>query len=664
MGSRPVTGVGRKLALAVGLPVLVSAMAAVYYARDRAQELVHQNAVEEAAALADLVSTSFSLAEEDPLKKTTSPEQAHRQVNAAMRADYKLLQSVAELRIVDRDGKVRWSRRLEEVGQHLADAPRLLAAPPQGSTDVAQGEYIRPLGGMACARCHSGDAFKVGALQVTVRHPRIADDVEGLFSALTLAGLALFAALVLATTFIMRRLVTQPLSELAGVMQKAEQGDFLVRAKVASRDEIGQLAREFNSMLGRLTELKVAEIEAIREREVMQRELALKAEVEKQHKLVEETNRALARRVREMTLLFDITRSLNSTLELNEILSLVTEMVGVTLGVDQCTVMLLEEGSKTLRVSAGFGIDEASFASFLLPVGQGASGIAAQSRESVYLPDVNVDPRYVKNPQQPAERDQSLLSVPMICKEKLVGVLNYVRHAKNAFSENDVMLLKLVSSQAAMAIVNARLYSETKELSLTDELTGAFNRRHLFARLEMEIARSQRFHSSVGVVMIDIDHFKHLNDTSGHPAGDQALKEVSDLLRHSIRKVDTLARYGGEEFVVVLPQVTREEAFEVADKLRKGVEKTHFPFGERQPGGRLTISLGVAVFPADGDSLEKVVDASDSALYASKRGGRNQVNLFAPGMDLHPGRERGPAAEQRLREGEPETGATPDKPAA
>jgi predicted signal transduction protein with EAL and GGDEF domain len=129
------------------------------------------------------------------------------------------------------------------------------------------------------------------------------------------------------------------------------------------------------------------------------------------------------------------------------------------------------------------------------------------------------------------------------------------------------------------------------------------------------------------------------------------LVQMAHLLRENTRGSDVLARYGGEEFVVLLPQVARDEALEVAEKLRRAVEEHPFEVGRVQPGGKVTISVGVATLPLDGSEQARLVDAADSALYASKRGGRNKVTGYQPGMEHHPGRERGPYA-QRRRTGE------------
>jgi diguanylate cyclase (GGDEF)-like protein len=239
----------------------------------------------------------------------------------------------------------------------------------------------------------------------------------------------------------------------------------------------------------------------------------------------------------------------------------------------------------------------------------------------------------------------------MVLKDQLLGVLNFQRPDTDAFTIEEIELLSAVADQAAMAVKNARLHEETVELSLTDPLTGVPNRRSLFARLEMEIARANRFGNQVSVVMIDIDHFKHLNDVAGHRAGDEILRRVAGVMRGMVRRVDILARYGGEEFMLVLPQVNKVEAIEVAEKLRRAVEDTPLPHSETQPLGRITISLGVANLPGDAMVLETLVDCADAALYASKRAGRNTVVGYQLGMEQHPGRERG-GRSKRSRTGE------------
>jgi diguanylate cyclase (GGDEF)-like protein len=207
-----------------------------------------------------------------------------------------------------------------------------------------------------------------------------------------------------------------------------------------------------------------------------------------------------------------------------------------------------------------------------------------------------------------------------------------------------------VADQVGLAVQNARLHEQTVALSITDPLTGVPNRRHLFEQLQAEIARASRFSTPLSILMIDIDHFKHLNDTAGHSAGDEVLREVCNRLKANLRRVDLLARYGGEEFVVLLPQIGAEEALEVGEKLRKSVADAPLQHGATQPDGKVTISVGVATMPLHATEQTKLVDSADSALYASKRGGRNTATMFQTGMENDPTRQRGPKGKESTGE--------------
>jgi diguanylate cyclase (GGDEF)-like protein len=236
----------------------------------------------------------------------------------------------------------------------------------------------------------------------------------------------------------------------------------------------------------------------------------------------------------------------------------------------------------------------------------------------------------------------SLLSVPMVHGGQLLGVLNFERHEKLDFGAEEIEFFTAVSDQAAMAVQNARLHEQTVAMSVTDPLTGIPNRRFLFQQLEAELARANRFSTEFSMLMIDIDHFKLLNDTAGHRAGDDVLRQVCAILKTGARKVDTLARYGGEEFVILLPQIGRAEAITIAQKLCDAVASAPLEHAKSQPGGRVTISVGVANLPHDATEQTRLIDCADSALYASKRTGRNKVSAYEAGMELDPGRERGP----------------------
>jgi diguanylate cyclase (GGDEF)-like protein len=174
-----------------------------------------------------------------------------------------------------------------------------------------------------------------------------------------------------------------------------------------------------------------------------------------------------------------------------------------------------------------------------------------------------------------------------------------------------------------LAEANARL----AQLAVTDGLTGLYNHRHFHERLALEVERSGRNGLPMALFMIDVDHFKKYNDRNGHPAGDEVLRQVARLLSDGRRVNDVCARYGGEEFATVLVDTPKLTASQVAEKLRRRIADFHFPHGEGQPGGHVTVSVGVAAMPDDATDAEALVRSADAALYRAKAGGRNCVVL-------------------------------------
>ncbi len=199
-------------------------------------------------------------------------------------------------------------------------------------------------------------------------------------------------------------------------------------------------------------------------------------------------------------------------------------------------------------------------------------------------------------------------------------------------------MLRLKGLQDALIDKNRQLDAANKELeekraeleklSRTDGLTGLFNRRHFDERLAQEFARAQRYDTPLSCMLLDIDHFKKVNDTYGHPFGDVVIKEVAGVVRRALRDVDVLARYGGEEIVALLPETPPEDAFRAAERVRQGVEALKLVC-ESTPKPtlvRCTCSVGVATYPADGlDAAKALVQTADECLYQAKQGGRNQV---------------------------------------
>jgi diguanylate cyclase (GGDEF)-like protein len=223
------------------------------------------------------------------------------------------------------------------------------------------------------------------------------------------------------------------------------------------------------------------------------------------------------------------------------------------------------------------------------------------------------------------------ICLPLTSRDRRLGVIYFYRTDRDSFTPAEIELLATFASLAAQAIENARLYAQVQEQARTDALTGLNNRGEFQRQLKEEEERSRRYNRSFSLLMLDIDHFKTVNDSYGHQAGDEVLRAVAARLREQIRPVDHAARYGGEEFVVILPETTNEGALALAERLRTAVADTAVPVTE----GRtipVTISIGVATFPADAGSETALIAGADAALYAAKQGGRNRISRYEPAL--------------------------------
>lgn len=222
----------------------------------------------------------------------------------------------------------------------------------------------------------------------------------------------------------------------------------------------------------------------------------------------------------------------------------------------------------------------------------------------------------------------SLLLVPLRIKEHPFGVLILLRlENKQAFTVEDLQFFEDLAGRAALAIENARLYEEVQKLSLTDPLTGLYNRRGMQSLSESELSRARRLHQQVAVVLVDIDHFKRVNDSFGHPVGDEVLQAVAGRLRSSLRNQDVLSRYGGEEFVILLPECCPVMGATIAERLRLLFDKQ--PVKTQAGSVNITVSLGIAIGEPLSNNLDDMLERADQALYRAKQAGRNRVEVDA-----------------------------------
>lgn len=216
--------------------------------------------------------------------------------------------------------------------------------------------------------------------------------------------------------------------------------------------------------------------------------------------------------------------------------------------------------------------------------------------------------------------DALMACLPLIIRDSRLGMIVAVRDAANPFDEEGFRLVAVAKDHLAVAFENARLYT----LAITDELTHLFTIRHFQTQMEVEISRFLRYGQKCSLLMLDIDRFKAVNDTYGHPAGDKVLKEVAAVIRHNLREIDIPCRYGGEEFTVILPGTSENGAKLVAERIRKSLASTIIQLDDGQEIS-VTISIGGACCPDHGSEVKELVVTADKALYRAKDLGRNRV---------------------------------------
>lgn len=251
-------------------------------------------------------------------------------------------------------------------------------------------------------------------------------------------------------------------------------------------------------------------------------------------------------------------------------------------------------------------------------------GMFYRNREPVYLSDL----RNNRTPLLPFKTGEagSIFMLPLIYEKEQIGILVFLSERVNALSPYQIELLEVLGNQASTSLINARLYSEVERLAITDGLTGLFNHRHFQERLAEEFKRLQRLPDPISLLLIDIDFFKRINDTFGHPAGDEILRGVAGVIKATIRDTDIPARYGGEEFAAVLLGTNHEGAQIMAERLRRSVMDKRFYIDGNEI--RVTVSIGTATSPYDAGNREGLIEKADQALYYAKRNGRNRCVLY------------------------------------
>jgi diguanylate cyclase (GGDEF)-like protein len=333
-------------------------------------------------------------------------------------------------------------------------------------------------------------------------------------------------------------------------------------------------------------------------------------------------------RARQLEAINTIAQQSTAVMELEELLVRVCGVIQKAFQVSHVSLLLRDDGDLVMRAHQGT-LTPCAPSNGRFPASQEPWSRIISASGTIIEKDLNGLPEPLRLFKECASR----MSIPLISFGQTLGVLTLHSSQSNAFRDNELQSLESVADICANSIQNAHYVERVKQLAYLDGLTGIFNRRFFELRIMEEIERARRYGTGMAVIRADIDQFKRLNDEFGHLLGDVVLRQVSSLFHQQVRKVDVVCRYGGEEFAILLTQISPQQANAIAEKLRRLVEKFQFPGVPRT----ITISAGVASFPAHGKTRDEMVRAADSGLYAAKQAGRNRVCVASSALTVASG---------------------------
>lgn len=394
-------------------------------------------------------------------------------------------------------------------------------------------------------------------------------------NALIIAAMGVVFSLFLAGLVYLE--TSRPIKAIMGTIGEISKGNLDVRADIKTKDEFEEIGGGLNAMA-----------ESIQVREArLDRFNELSKILIESHEPDELLKKALTRTV---------------------------ELTGSHIGI----VYLFEAGSELLKPAAYFGVSESELRN--LNIGEGMAGKCAQEKKTLVLNNITME-------NIPLDTGFSLLMpkdiawFPIFYKDRLNGV--FTLGTLHSYHSDEIKHIENLVNQIAIALDNAITHKQIELISHTDPLTGMFNRRYFFERFENDFARAKRYRYNLGLLMIDLDNFKQINDNNGHQQGDRVLMELSALIKANTRSTDIWARYGGEEFIGYISHSSLEGVCILAEKLRGIVEKHEFPGME---GRKITASIGISFYPEDACAdIDDMIRIADERLFKAKRGGKNVV---------------------------------------
>lgn len=326
---------------------------------------------------------------------------------------------------------------------------------------------------------------------------------------------------------------------------------------------------------------------------------------------------AANRRAEEAETLREVSLIVAGILDKDQAVQRILELLGRVVICDSA-IVLLKEADVLKVVGERQWTETPSFLEIAFPIESDSPYSEVARRNSpLLLPDISE-----RFPEW-GESHQACMAVPLNAHNQVLGVLAVHSSNPHYFTQTKLRLLSAFASHVSIAIANAHLYEEAQYLAITDPLTKIYNRRYFFEIAQREFNRATRYGHQLSMLMLDIDHFKAVNDTYGHQIGDIALQKVANSCRESIRDIDILARYGGEEFIILLPNTEQQGALHVAHRIRDKI--SNIPTNAGKYSIPITVSIGVATLTKEITTLDILIGQADAMLYKAKEAGRNRV---------------------------------------
>ena len=333
-----------------------------------------------------------------------------------------------------------------------------------------------------------------------------------------------------------------------------------------------------------------------------------------------------SRQMDHLRVFHDVARALTASLELEEILGAIMDKMAQFFGPERWSLLMVDDVCGELYYAIAVGENAESLKGLRVPLGEGVAGWVAATGNPLIVPDVALDPHWSAfATKHPDLKIHSIACVPVRAGNKTLGVIQLLNSKLDLLSEYSISFLRILCDYAAIAIQNARSMTLIQELTITDDVTGLFNARHLYTMLEEQVAQGKVF----SLMFVDLDHFKTVNDTHGHLIGSRLLAEIGGLLKRSLGPNNAAFRYGGDEFVALLPGMGKAAASGTTMALCEDLRNARFLEGAAL-SLRVSGSFGLASFPEDGDTVQTILRAADTMMYEAKKT-RNNVAVAGKG---------------------------------